>query len=193
MNKLSEINPDIIKPIKLDITKEEDIQECVKRCSDTNILINNAGIELKSDFLNSNASKKATIEMKVNFIGAVELTNSFIENLETKSNFKIINILSIASLVFIKNIGTYCASKVALHIYTQSIREELKGKIEVYGVYPVYVDTSMVSDVDIEKITPQELVKNICDEISLGNLDVFPNKMAKKYLNSTKLELEYLI
>lgn len=189
---LSQIAPNIIIPVKLDITKKNKIDECIKQCNDTNILINNAGVELKSGFLDDDISKKLSFEMNVNFIGGVELTNEFVKLFKNRENSAIINILSIASLIYIKNIGTYCASKVAFHLYTQAIREELEGLINVYAVYPGYVDTKMVSDVKTEKILPTDLVKNICNEIILGNLNIFPDNMSKKYINSNKLKLENL-
>lgn len=192
LKELSNLNSSKIIPLRLDVTNSTEIKDCVAKCNDTTILINNAGIELKSPFLAVNASEKAKFEMNVNFIGVVDLSNQFINVLKSNSNPAIINILSVASLVLIKDISTYCASKMALHLFTQSIREELKNEIKVFGIYPGYVDTSMVSDVDIAKISPIELVKNICNEIELEKLDVFPDEMSKKYAESSKLKIDVL-
>lgn len=192
LKDLCSLNKDIIFPVRLDVTDSDEIKDCVDKCSDTTILINNAGVELKASFLEPNSAQKAKFEMNVNFIGAVDLSNQFINKLKLNINPAIINILSIGSLVLIKNISTYCASKSALHLFTQAIRSELSDEIKVFGIYPGYVDTSMVSDVDVEKISPTELVKNICSEIELNKLDVFPDNISKKYINSTKLQIEHL-
>lgn len=51
----------------------------------------------------------------------------------------------------------------------------------------------MISNIDTEKISSMELVKNICDEIELNKLHVFSDPMSKKYSNSNKLQMEYFI
>ncbi len=195
LNILQEIAkefPNIIVPVKLDVTNSKEISECVNKYLDVTILINNAGVELKSSFLNPKSAELAKFEMSVNYIGVVDLTNQFINILKSNKNPAIVNILSVGSLILVKKIETYCASKTATHIFTQSIREELKNEIIVFGVYPGYVDTSMVADIDTNKITPEALVANICDDILKGELDIFPDTMSINYRNSNKLKLDYL-
>jgi NADP-dependent 3-hydroxy acid dehydrogenase YdfG len=180
-----------VVPLRLDVTNSDEIAVCVKKCNDTTILINNAGIELNSCFLDNKTANNANLEMKINFIGPLDVTNQFIPVLKQNANAAIINILSIASLVLIKNISTYCTSKMAFHVFTQAIRTELENEIKVFGIYPGYVDTKMVTDVEIEKISPSDLVKNICDEIQLNKFNVFPDAMSKNYCESNKLNLDY--
>ncbi|MBB2151360.1 SDR family NAD(P)-dependent oxidoreductase [Pedobacter gandavensis] len=193
LEDLSLIRPDLIIPIKLDVTSTLDVAKCREQCTDVTILINNAGVELKASFLEDKSAAKAQFEMNVNYIGPVDLCNQFLSVLKGNSNPAIINILSIGSLVLIKNISTYCASKMALHVFTQAIRQELEAEIKVFGVYAGYVDTSMVSDVVIEKISPRELVRNICNEVALNTLDIFPDEMSKQFVNSSKLKIDYLL
>lgn len=178
-------------PIKLDITSKEDIENISKKCSDVNCLINNAGIELKTDFLSKEFSQKFDKEIAVNFKGTINLTNEFIDVLKNNEKPLIINILSIASLTFIDTISSYCISKMALHIYCQYLREcKETNSMKIFNIYPGYVDTSLVSDVLIDKISPEELVENICQEIKNGVFDVFPDNMSKKYRDSNKLKID---
>ncbi|GEM_PF-2515838 len=76
LNLIAQLDNRLI-PIRLDITNVEDINLCVGKCKDVNIIINNAGIELKSNLLEINASNKFDKEIKVNFTGAMQLTNPF--------------------------------------------------------------------------------------------------------------------
>ena len=76
-------------PVKLDITSMEDIKNISKKCSDVNCLINNAGIELKTDFLSKEFSQKFDKEIAVNFIGTINLTNEFIDVLKKNEKSKI--------------------------------------------------------------------------------------------------------
>src|SRR5690606_38866042 len=69
LNLLASGAPDKIVPVVLDVTDEDSVNAAAKRCNDADILINNAGVELKSDFIGENAAQKALFEMKVNYIG----------------------------------------------------------------------------------------------------------------------------
>lgn len=185
--------PDILFPVVLDVTNSKEIKDFCSKYTDINILINNAGVELKSGFLNLKAHEYAQFEMNVNYIGMVNLTNELLPTLKSNSNAAIINILSVASLSVIKRLSTYCASKTAAHIFTQSIREDLlEFKIKVFGIYAGYVDTSMSSDIKFEKISPNKLVENICNDINLDKFNVFPDPMSLEFENSNKLNMEYV-
>jgi short-subunit dehydrogenase involved in D-alanine esterification of teichoic acids len=191
LNELSTIDKRLI-PLKLDITSIEDINNIKERCGDVNCLINNAGIEFKTDFLSPEFSQKFDKEISVNFKGTINLTNNFIDILNRNDNSFIINILSIASLTLIDTISSYCISKMALHVYCQYLRKREETKsLKIFNIYPGYVDTSLVSDVNIDKISPSELVKNICNEINEGKFDIFPDLMSKKYRNSNKLKIDH--
>lgn len=179
-------------PMKLDVTNPDDIKKCSDQCSDVNILINNAGVELKSGFISEKTADCAKFEMEINYIGVVRLTNSFYGNLKKNNNSAIINILSVGSILLIDRLATYCASKAATHIFTQAIRREFdKDNIKVFGVYPGYVDTTMSADIDDYKISAEQLVINICNEIENNELNIFPDKMSKLFRESGKINLDY--
>ena len=181
-----------IIPLKLDVTNSDDIENCAKQCQDVNILVNNAGIELKSSFISDKSADCAKFEMDINYIGVVRLTNAFYEILKKNQNSAIINILSIGSILFIDRLATYCVSKAAVHIFTQAIRKEFnQDKIKVFGVYPGYVDTSMSSDIQQYKISPEQLVKNICSDLENDILNIFPDEMSKSFQESNKINLDY--
>ncbi len=193
LSTLASHNPDTLFPSLLDVTDSNQIKIFCSSHKDINLLINNAGIELKSDFLNQKAHEYAQLEMNINYIGVVNLTNELIPTLKSNSNAAIINILSIASLCVIKRLSTYCASKMATHIFTQSIREDLnKYNIRVFGIYPGYIDSRMSADVDYDKISPATLVKNICDDIDLNKFNIFPDPMSIAFKNSNKLTIDYM-
>lgn len=193
LSRLASYNPDILFPVILDVTDSKQIKEFSQNHQDINILINNAGIELKSNFLNFKAHEYAQLEMNVNYIGVVNLCNELLPTLKSNSNSAIINILSVASLSIIKRLSTYCASKMATHIFTQSIREDLaEFKIKVFGVYAGYVDTSMSDDIEVEKISPSKLVENICNDVNLEKFNIFPDPMSLDFVNSNKLNVDYI-
>jgi NADP-dependent 3-hydroxy acid dehydrogenase YdfG len=190
---LADAYPGIVFPLVLDVTKEDEITSAIELCSDINMLINNAGVEFKSGFLGENAAQKALFEMKVNYIGVVSLINGFLPTLIRNSESYIINILSVGSTAVVKRLGTYCASKSATHILTQSIREELKDKnVNVIGVYPGYVNTEMSDDVTVEKASPEDIAANICNGIENGEEDIFPDSMSKALYEKRPISITFL-
>lgn len=193
LNLLASGSPDKIVPVVLDVTNEDSVNAAAEICNDADIIINNAGIELKSDFIGENAAQKALFEMKVNYIGVINMINSFLPSLKQKNKSYILNILSVGSTAVVKRIATYCASKSATHILTQSLRSELNVmNIDLIGVYPGYVDTSMSADVTTEKITPESLAVNICNDFENGLMDIFPDKMSTNFYNKKPIAISYL-
>lgn len=181
---------DIVTPIELDVTKTESILKCADLCSGTNILINNAGVEFKVPFLADKASQAALLEMKVNYIGVIEMINNFLPHLEKNTNSSIVNILSIGSLAVIKRLGTYCASKTATHILTETIREELSEKgIKVIAVYMGYVNTQMTHEqTKSQKSEPADIVREICNEIEAGNDRIYPDQITKNLIEKNPIK-----
>lgn len=178
---LKEKHGDIIVPIKLDVTNMQDVQSCQHLCADVDILINNAGVEYAKSFLSDGSIKASSIEMAVNYFGVHNLCFSFWNLLKEKKSAAIVNILSIASFSLILKLGTYCASKTAAHLLTQGLREEANStNIKIYGVYPGYVDTQMIKNLDVEKANPQDIAVNICNDIERSILDIFPDPMSKE-------------
>lgn len=185
--------PEIISPIELDVTNQQSIENCAKICHDVNILINNAGVELKVPFISEKSLFAANLEMNVNYFGVVAMINNFLPHLRNNKNSAIVNILSLASCVSIKRLGNYCASKAACHVFTQSIRQELNEKnIKVFAVYPGYVNTAMVPEKTATKKTePKEIAFNICKDVNLGVQDIFPDTVSAEYFTKNPIKINY--
>ena len=193
LTEIASAMPEKLFPLKLDVTNIKDIENCISNCPDVTVLINNAGVELKSSFIGEKSADCAQFEMQINYVGVVRLTNSFYEILKSNANSAVINILSVGSLVLINRLATYCASKAAAHMFTQSIRKEFhENGVKVFGVYAGYVDTAMSADLEIEKISAEELLQNVCDDVEADIYSIFPDKMSKNYSESNKLSLDFI-
>ncbi|WP_158960829.1 SDR family NAD(P)-dependent oxidoreductase [Myroides fluvii] len=193
LTQLASTFPSHLFPVLLDVTDENSIQKAVVQCQDVNLLINNAGVELKSDFIGEQAGKKALLEMQINYIGVIYMINHFLPILQQQKRSQILNILSVGSATVIKGIATYCTSKTAAHLLTQSLRPELAtDAIELIGVYPGYVDSAMSADVQAEKITLTALAQNICNDFEQGLLDIYPDSMSKKLFEEHPISIPQL-
>ncbi len=108
-----------------------------------NVLINNAGI-MRFETLDAPrdlADAEATIT--TNLLGPIRVINSLIEHLAGQPDAAIVNTTSGLAFVPLVASPTYSATKAALHSYTVSLREALKGKVEVIEIAPPAVQTTL--------------------------------------------------
>jgi uncharacterized oxidoreductase len=117
----------------------------VQLCSDTtrafpdlNVLINNAGIGLKLD-LNDTTGQLDDLdkEIKTNLIGPIQMVKQFLPQLKRQEAAVIVNVTSGLAFVPMPLKPIYCATKAAMHSYTQSLRVQLKNSsVKVVELVP---------------------------------------------------------
>lgn len=108
-----------------------------------NVVIHNAGI-MRFETLDTRrdlADAEATIT--TNLLGPIRLTNALIDHLVTQADAALITVTSGLAYVPLTVTATYCATKAAMHSYTISLREALKGRVEVIEIVPPGVQTEL--------------------------------------------------
>lgn len=114
---------------------------------DTNILINNAGVQLIVDLTREVNLDRLHSEVETNFTAPVHLASLFVPHLSGKQNAAIINITSGLAFVPISALAVYCATKAAMHSLTMSLRYQLRETgINVFEIAPPSVDTELGHD-----------------------------------------------
>ena len=138
---------DGIVPVELDIEDPASIEAFAARVTseypEVNVLINNAGIMRgeKLDVHRDLSDAEATIA--TNLLGPMRLINALIDHLVSRPDAVIINNTSGLAFVPLVATPTYSATKAAVHSYTVSLREALKGKVEVIELAPPAVQTTL--------------------------------------------------
>lgn len=100
------------------------------------ILINNAGVGALGPFAEKGEARLRQV-MEVNFFGPVELTRICLPLLQQGEQAAIVNIGSILGHRAVPGKSEYCASKFALHGFSDSLRAELADqRIDVILVSP---------------------------------------------------------
>lgn len=169
-----------VVPVALDIGSREQIQQAAKLASDTQILINNAGVLAFASVVNGDP-KDLMSDMQINYFGTLSMVHAFAPVLEKNGGGAIANISSIVGLAPMAGVGGYSASKAALHSATQAMRAELKSKnISVHGVYPGPIDTDMAKGFDLPKTSAAETADNIVKGIAAGTEEIFPDGMSQQ-------------
>jgi uncharacterized oxidoreductase len=120
--------------------------ELAARHPSLNVLINNAGI-MRIEKLRAQADSLSDAEAIVttNLLGPIRLTAALLPLLEKQPYSAIMNVTSGLAFVPMAPTPTYCATKAALHSYTESVRYQLQGStIEVLELIPPYVATHLL-------------------------------------------------
>jgi len=137
---------------------------------DLNVVINNAGIQRMANL------KKGTkdlltgeSEIETNLVALVYMSAYFIPLLMKKKEAAIINVSSGLGFVPIAAMPVYCATKAAVHSFTQSLRHQLRDtSIKVFEVVPPMVDT--------------ELGKGTTEDPGVGYRGIPPSEVARATL-----------
>lgn len=108
-----------------------------------NVLINNAGIMRTEDLTVERDLADAEATIVTNLLGPIRLINALIVHLKAQPDAAIINLTSGLAFVPLAKAPTYSATKAAIHSYTVSLREQLKGMVEVIELAPPGVQTGL--------------------------------------------------
>lgn len=152
-------------------------------------LINNAGIIGNIKRLSDQVELDLAEVLIVNTIAPAELTNVVYNSLESKSDFRLVNISSGAANRAIPSWSAYCASKAALNMLTEGFLAEEKEKgnnIVAYAVSPGVIDTDMqgqIREVDPKDFSAIENFKGFKENNELFS----PEEAAKRLLALLKL------
>lgn len=113
--------------------------------SDLNVLINNAGIQKAINFEEGTQDLfTGENEIGTNLIAPVHLCAYFIPHLLKQKEAAIVNVSSGLGFVPIASMPVYCATKAAIHSFTQSLRHQFKDtSIKVFQIIPPMVDTEL--------------------------------------------------
>jgi uncharacterized oxidoreductase len=147
------------------------------------VLVNNAGISRYKN-LSVPASDLADLmtEVNVNVGGVIRMTSAFIDLLKGNRG-TLINVSSALAYVPLPCLPIYCATKAAIHSYTQSLRFQLEDTgMEVIELMPPAVRTEMTADLPDEAlslITTDKLVALSIASLKRGALEVRPGQSAQ--------------
>ncbi|RIY02862.1 SDR family NAD(P)-dependent oxidoreductase [Aureimonas flava] len=136
-----------IEGLVLDVESADGVQafarEVLARHPEINVLVNNAGIMHFEDAATARDLTDAEATVTTNLLGPIRLTDAFVDHLSSKANAAIVNVTSGLAYVPLVTAPTYNATKAAIHSYTVSLRELLRGKVEVIEIAPPGVQTGL--------------------------------------------------
>lgn len=108
-----------------------------------NVIINNAGVMRYEDMTSARDLGDAEAMVTINLLGPIRMIDAFVSHLAGQPGSAIVTLSS--GLAFVPMIAapTYNATKAAIHSYSLSLREQLRGKVEVIEIIPPAVQTDL--------------------------------------------------
>jgi NAD(P)-dependent dehydrogenase (short-subunit alcohol dehydrogenase family) len=169
-----------VEPIRLDVTKPEEVAAAAKALGDVTLVINNAGISRGSGFLGDDGLVAVRAEFETNFFGPLTVARAFAPTLGKNGGGAIVNVLSALSWVSMPTASTYCASKSAAWSLSNGLRHELRGQdTQVLSLHVGFMDTDMVRNVTAPKSKPEDVVAQTLAALEAGKSEVLADEVSR--------------
>ena len=153
------------------------VQTAVDELGGLDLLINNAGIGAIGPFAEADEDRLRQI-MEVNFFAPLELIRTALPCLQEGTHPLIVNVSSVLGHCAVPGKSEYCASKFALHGFTDALREELRGQgIDVLLVSPSTTDSEFFAQV---------IDKPAGEQVRVSPLKMTPRRVARKIVRAIR-------
>lgn len=144
-------------------------------------LINNAGIMRNLNLMQDRDLKDVTREIEINLSGPVQMIQEFLPHLKSRKGALIVNVSSGLAFIPLPLSPVYCATKAALHSYTQSLRVQLDGSgVTIVELAPPAVETPLFRGEFAEEMKGEKgmdvtvLAQKAIAGIEAGKLEIRP-------------------
>ncbi|MFP2956671.1 SDR family oxidoreductase [Myxococcus sp. 1LA] len=169
-----------IVPVRLDVTRPEQLEALAREAGDVTLLINNAGISQPTLLSDENALTYARNELETNYLGPLATSRAFAPILARNGGGAILNVLSVLSWHSFPGNATYSASKAAAWAMTNGLRQELRAqKTQVVALHVGYMDTDMAQKVTAPKSNPTDVVRLTLDALEAGEEEVLADEVSR--------------
>ncbi|MFE2373310.1 SDR family oxidoreductase [Streptomyces sp. NPDC059398] len=127
----------------------------MRRYPDLDVLVAMAGIMLPEDLHSGDFLSTAEATVTTNLLGPIRLVAALTGHLATRPRATIMTVSSGLAFVPLPMTPTYCATKAAIHSFTQSLRVQLADtSIEVLELAPPAVRTALMGQEEAENAMP---------------------------------------
>lgn len=154
--------------------REELLAEATRKFPRLNVLINNAGIQNRLPPLTETQDwSKHELEIATNLEAPLHLSMLFIPWLRRQRAPHVINVTSGLAFVPISFLPTYCATKAALHSFTQTLRHQLRDTpIRVVEIAPPAVNTDLGGKgLHTHGVNLDEFADHAIDRLAAGEVE----------------------
>ncbi|WP_033575718.1 SDR family oxidoreductase [Dickeya chrysanthemi] len=168
-------------PVRLDVTRQEEIEALAQELDDVNILVNNAGIGGSGSILAPSSIDLLRSQFETNAVGPLRMTQAFAPILAAHNGSAIINVISALSWATLPGItGSYSASKAAAWALSNAMRQELKAQgTDVLSLHVAFMDTDMARGVPGDKASPDDIARLTIVALENGQSELLADEVTK--------------
>ncbi|MFD8079991.1 SDR family oxidoreductase [Streptomyces sp. NPDC059718] len=172
---------DTLVPLRLDVTKPDEVAAAAAAAGDVSIVVNNAGTGGAGTRLLEGSFDGARQAMEVNYFGTWAVSRAFAPILAANGGGALVNMLSLASWVGQPLIPGYAASKAAAWSLTDTLRQALhpQGTL-VVGVHASFVDTELSAWTDAPKISAGTVAELTMDALLHDRPEVLADEETRR-------------
>jgi uncharacterized oxidoreductase len=147
LDEVTQANPGM-KSAVLDIENESSIIPLAQKLKadfpTLNVVIHSAGI-MRPEDVKSGTTDVAEATIATNLLGPIRLNAALVPHMLGQAQAAILTVSSGLAFLPMAATITYCATKAAIHSYTESLRHQLKGTpVQVIEIAPPYVQTELM-------------------------------------------------
>ncbi len=128
LNDLVEKYPDLIYPVKLDVTRYDDVYEAVAdvaaRFGRIDVLVNNAGFGI-TGAAEAYTDEQVRSQMETNLYAPIEITRAVLPYMRKQGSGRILQISSIGGRVGNPGVSIYQAAKFGLGGFSEALAKEV--------------------------------------------------------------------
>ena len=161
-----------------DVTDREAVEQVASRIlarhPSIHLLVNNAGIPGRSNFLDGDPERFELV-MPTNYFGSVWCLRAFLPGLEAAAPADVVNIVSVSGVIAVPPSGPYSASKHAQLAFSRATAPLLRARgIRVHTVKPGFVETEGFPQGRLPRrikrlvVGPQQVAEHVVDSVERG-------------------------
>jgi NAD(P)-dependent dehydrogenase (short-subunit alcohol dehydrogenase family) len=168
-------------PVRLDVTKPDQIAALARELTDVSLLVNNAGIGGSGPVLDPESIDALHQQFETNAVGPLRMAQAFAPTLAARGGSAIVNVISALSWVTLPGVtGSYSASKAAAWALSNAMRHELKGQgTEVLSLHVAFMDTDMARGAPGPKSSPDDVVRLATAALEAGQSELLADDVTR--------------
>jgi 3-oxoacyl-[acyl-carrier protein] reductase len=179
--------------IQCDVSDRDSVERMVaeteEKLGPLDLLVSNAGISLEEGAAWELDPDEWWRVFEVNVLGVYLCCRAVIPSMLEHGRGRIVNVASGAAYLPGSSSTAYSASKAAVHRFSETLANQLRGRIPVFSISPGLVKTRMTEPFgDDAPWTPPELAPRLVRALASGRLD----ELAGRYLHAEHDDVDAL-
>ncbi|WP_338641819.1 SDR family oxidoreductase [Burkholderia pyrrocinia] len=170
-----------VMPVRLDVTRADQVEALARELGDVSLLVNNAGIGGSGAVLSPSSIDMLRQQFETNAVGPLRMAQAFAPILAASGSSAMINVISALSWATLPGItGSYSASKAAAWALSNAMRQELSVQgTEVLSLHVAFMDTDMARGVPGPKASPDEVARMALAALEAGHSELLADEVTR--------------